>query len=99
MGNVRSVPNKTDELVALTQHQREYQECSIMLFTETRLTALAPDTNAALDGFQTAQAERTKESGKRKGGGVAVFVNDRWCNSGHITSKEQLCSKDIELLA
>ena len=39
------------------------------------------------------------ESGKRKGGGLAVFVNDSWCNSGHITVKEQVCSKDIELLA
>ena len=39
------------------------------------------------------------ESGKRKGGGLAVFVNDSWCNSGHITVKEQVCSKDIKLLA
>ncbi|KAI4878182.1 hypothetical protein NFI96_009369 [Prochilodus magdalenae] len=28
---------------------------------------------------------------RRKGGGLAVFVNDRWCNSGHITIKEQIC--------
>ncbi|TWW76587.1 hypothetical protein D4764_13G0012490 [Takifugu flavidus] len=27
MGNVRSLPNKMDELAALTRHQREYQEC------------------------------------------------------------------------
>ena len=36
---------------------------------------------------------------ERKGGGLAVFVNDRWCNSGHITVKDPVCSKDIELLA
>lgn len=28
-----------------------------------------------------------------------MFVNDRWCNSGHITVKEQLCCRDFELLA
>ncbi|XP_029922299.1 NLR family CARD domain-containing protein 3-like [Myripristis murdjan] len=98
MGNVRSLPNKMDELAALTRHQRDYRECSIMMFTETWLTELTPDTAADLDGFKLVRADRTRESGKRKGGGLAVFVNDRWCNSGHITIKEQLCCRDIELL-
>lgn len=88
MGNIRSLTNKMDELAALTRHQREFRESSIMLFTETWLTELT-----------LLRADRTKESGKRKGGGLAVFVNDRWCNPGHITVKEKLCSKDIELLA
>ena len=88
-----------DELTALTQHQKDYRECSIMVLTETWLTELTPDTDANLDGFHLQQADRTAESGKGKGGGLAVFVNDSWCNSGHITVKEQVCSKDIELLA
>ncbi|TWW68206.1 hypothetical protein D4764_19G0000040 [Takifugu flavidus] len=92
MGNVRSLPNKMDELAALTRHQREYRESSL-------LTALIPDTAAQLEGFTLLRADRSRESGKRKGGGLAVFVNDRWCNSGHITIKEQHCCKDIELLA
>ena len=29
---------------------------------------------------------------------IMVLVNDRWCNSGHITVKEQVCSKAIKLL-
>ena len=95
MGNVRSLPNKMDELTALTQHQRDNCECSIMVLTEMWLTELSPDTDANLDGFQLRQADRIPESGKRKGGGLAVFVNNRWCNSGHITVKEQVCSKDI----
>ncbi|KAI3366211.1 hypothetical protein L3Q82_010036 [Scortum barcoo] len=53
MGNVRSLPNKMDELAALTRHQREYRECSLLLFTETWLTALTPDTAAELDGFHS----------------------------------------------
>ena len=44
---------------------------------ETRLTELTPDTDAYLDGFQLRQADRMAESGKRKGRGLAVFVNDR----------------------
>ncbi|KAI4875879.1 hypothetical protein NFI96_009456 [Prochilodus magdalenae] len=99
MGNVRLLPNKMDELTVLTRHQREYRECSVMVFTETWLTTLTPDTLVSLDGFHLIRADRTAESGKKKGGGLALFLNDRWCNSGHITIKEQICCKDIELLA
>jgi len=70
-----------------------------MVFTETWLTEFTPCTHAALDGFRIIRADGTTESGKRKGGGLAVFVNDRWCNSGHITVKVQTCTADIELLA
>ena len=39
------------------------------------------------------------ESDKHKGGGFAVYVNDRWCNPGHITVKDRICSLDMELVA
>ena len=99
MGNVRSFPNKMDELTALTQHQRDYCECSIMVLMETWITELTPDTDVNLDGFQQRWADMTAESGKKKGGGLAVFVNDRWFNSGHIAVKEEVCSKDINIFA
>lgn len=71
-----------------------------MWFTETWLNELTMDSLVMLDGFQLVRADRmAKESGKRKGGGIAMFVNNRWCNPGHINVKEQLCTKDIELLA
>ncbi|KAI3373391.1 hypothetical protein L3Q82_021937 [Scortum barcoo] len=41
----------------------------------------------------------TRERGKKKGGGIALFVNDKWCNPGHIHVKEQRYTRDIELLA
>ena len=71
MGNVRSLPNNMDEL---TQHQRDYRECSIMVLTVTWLTELTPDMDANLDGFQLRRVDRMAESGKRKGGGLAVTV-------------------------
>ena len=70
-----------------------------MVLTETWLTELTPDMGTNLDGFQLRRAHRTAERGKRKGGGLAVFVTNSWCNSEHITVKEQVFSKDIELLA
>ena len=32
-------------------------------------------------------------------GGLAVFVNNRWCSPGHVTIKDNICSPDIEVLA
>lgn len=98
-GNVRSIYNNMDELTALRRHQRVYRECSLMLFTETWLTELTPDSIVTLDWFQLVRTDRTRESGKRKGGGLGLFVNDKWCNPGHITVKEKLCRGDIKLLA
>ncbi|KAI3375949.1 hypothetical protein L3Q82_016362 [Scortum barcoo] len=39
------------------------------------------------------------DSRKKKGGGVAVYANNKWYNPGHITVKERVCSPDSELLA
>ena len=100
MGNVRSLPNKMEELSALTRLQWEYRECSLMMFTESWLNGLTPDPHVTLDGFHLVRADRSDgESGKKKGGGLMMYVNERWCNAGHISVKEQRCTKDIELLA
>ncbi|KAI3369831.1 hypothetical protein L3Q82_024408, partial [Scortum barcoo] len=62
---------------------------------DKRLRTRLPNWTASLSYGRT----EARTSGKRKGGGLAVFVNDRWCKPGHITIKEQHCCKDIELLA
>lgn len=99
-GNVRSLVNKMDELEALTRTRREYRECSIMCFCETWLHEQTPDSAVALPGFHTIRADRdTTMSGKSKGGGLAVLVNSRWCNPGHIHVKKRVCSPNIELIA
>ncbi|XP_049911756.1 uncharacterized protein LOC126397200 [Epinephelus moara] len=100
MGNVRSLGNKMDELTALTRSHQEYRECSLMIFSESWLHTDVPDHNVSTVGFHTVRADRDcTKSGKRKGGGLAVYVNNRWCNPGHITVKDRICSPDIELLA
>ncbi|KAI3364634.1 hypothetical protein L3Q82_011411 [Scortum barcoo] len=48
------------------------------------LDASIPDANVELPDFSTVRADRdTKACGKRKGGGLALYVNKRWCNPGH----------------
>ncbi|KAK2863621.1 hypothetical protein Q5P01_003154 [Channa striata] len=72
MGHVGSLFNKLDELTALTRLQQKYKESSLMCFTETWLSDTTPDSVVALDGFKLVRADRGwKESGKRKGGGLA----------------------------
>ncbi|XP_073674252.1 uncharacterized protein [Garra rufa] len=80
--------------------ERVYRESSLLCFTETWLNQDTPDSVVSLTGFTFVRADRSaEESGKKKGGGLAVFVNDRWCNPGHVNVKVKLCSRDIELLA
>ena len=99
MGNVRSLGNKTDELHALIKSQREYRECSVLCFTETWLHSHIPGHSVAVPGFSTVRADRdVTSSGKKKGGGIALYVSVRWCNPGHVHMKEHFCSPDIELL-
>lgn len=70
-----------------------------MCFTETWLHAQFPDHSAAVPGFRTVRADRDAvQSGKKKGGGVAVYVSERWCNPNHVCVKERFCSPNIKLL-
>ena len=100
MGNVNSLPNKIDELASLVKNVKTYKECSLMCFSKTWLTANIPDANVEIPGFITVRSNRKVEScGKKKGGGLAVYINARWCNPGHVSTKISICTKDIELLA
>lgn len=89
MGNIRSLINKTDELSALMKHQAAYKESSILCFTESWLHENIQDSAVELDGFTMVRANRSKNSGKQRGGGLVVFINSRWCHSGHASVKQQ----------
>ena len=53
-----------------------------------------------MNGFMTVQADQDHRlSGKTRGGGLALLVNNRWCHPFHITVKECICTPNIELLA
>ncbi|TWW76585.1 hypothetical protein D4764_13G0012470 [Takifugu flavidus] len=74
MGNMRSLPNKMDELSALTRLQREYRECSLMCFTETWLNGLSSDSHVTLDGFQLVRADRKANEGGH------IRVKEQYCS-------------------
>ena len=99
MGNLRSLCKNYEELSALANNQREFKNASLPIFTETWLTPSMPDSTVYLDHFHLERADRTANSGKTSGVGLAVYVNQNWSKPGHIAVKEQLCDRDIELLA
>lgn len=69
-------------------------------FTETWLHSLIPDYSVEVPGFSLVRGDRdSSKSRKKKGGGISLYVSERWCNPGHVNVKEQICSPDIELLA
>lgn len=100
MGNVNSLSNKADELGALVRNDKLYRESSVMVFTETWLCNNITDATIELPGFSQVRADRDPSlSGKSKGGGLIIYINERWCNPNHITVKNIICCPDVELLS
>lgn len=60
----------------------------------TKMNELTPDSLITLDSFQPVQLDqRATESGKGKGGGVAMFINEG--GTPAIFIQEQCCTSDI----
>lgn len=96
LGNARSLNNKTDELQANAKFLSEYKDSCVMCFTETWLHDQIPDSHVLLDRFQLVRADRTDDSGKSKGGGLCMYINDQWCTN--FTTKSTFCNELVELL-
>lgn len=59
MGNAKSVPNKVEELTALTRLQWKYKQSSLLLLTQTWLTKSTLDFDVTLDDFQLVRVDRS----------------------------------------
>lgn len=52
-----------------------------MCFTETWLTSVNTGAMVDLPGFNLVRTDcDAKKTGKRRGRGIALFANNRWCN-------------------
>ena len=93
---MRSLENKRDELRARITTHREVRECCALIFTETWLSDKVSDCAFQLQTHSVHRADRTAASGKVKGGGVCVFINNSWC--GDVRTVHKHCSPDVEFL-
>ena len=91
---LKTLPNKCDELEALVRNQRLYKESSLICLSESWLNDNTPDLCVDI------RADRDRSmSGKRKGRGIILCFNQRWVNPRNVTVKERICCPDIELLS
>lgn len=99
MANVQSLRNKIDELQATVHVHHAYREACILAFTETWLKSQDSDSVLTINGFGIPlRTDRDPViTGKSQGGGVCLYINERWCNS--VIVRESLCTQDIELLS
>lgn len=96
LGNARSLRTKMDELRINARSCFEYRDLSLMAFTETWLHKDIPSSLVELEGFSLIRADRGKSSGKDRGGGVCVYMSNRWCTQ--YTVRETGCTPDAEYL-
>ncbi|KAI4897626.1 hypothetical protein NFI96_030156, partial [Prochilodus magdalenae] len=97
LSNLRSLSNKTEELLLLNQTNKDFSAASALCFTETWLSELTPDSALHLPGFQLHRADRDAErSGKSRGGGICFYINERWCRDTTVLLKS--CSPHLESL-
>jgi len=97
LSNVRSIRNKFDTLTALARFDHDYKSACVICITETWLSPLDTDTSVSLDNFTLFRNDRDYSLGKGRGGGVCLYINDRWCKNVNVVSKTS--TPDIEFLS
>ena len=97
LANVRSIRNKLDEVSARVRYDYVFRESCIICFTETWLAADDNEHFTFIEGFSCVRSDRTDESKKTKGGGLCIYINERYCNN--YTVIKRMCSPELELLA
>lgn len=97
LANVRSLENKMDYIRLWRASQRGVRDCCVYVFTETWLNNNIMDSAMQLQGLTMHRADRVASlTGKERGGGLAVYVNNLWCQDSVTVSVH--CSPHIELL-
>ena len=98
LANVRSLPNKMDELLLLNRINKDFSGSAALCFTETWLGESTPDSILHLPGFQLHRADRVKElTGKIRGGGICFYINEGWCTD--VTVLRITCTPHLESIS
>ena len=94
LANVQSLDKKIDELRARISYQRDIKNCNVLCFTDSWLNN--DMNNIQLAGFTLFRQDRTAASGRTRGAGLCIFVN----NIRDTKSKEisRFCSSEVEYL-
>ena len=84
--NARSIVKNYDHLEAISHHQL-LTNCCIYAVTESWLTPNITDNQIQLTGYTVIRTDRNfDQSSKTKGGGLLLYINNRWAKSIKIIS-------------
>ena len=90
------------ELCANVSFLSEYKDACVMCFSETWFDSKISDDSLHIDGFGTPyRGDRAsfEVTGKHCGGGVCVYINEKYCNKGNVTLRKHTSSPDVDILA
>ncbi len=97
LANVCSLDNKLDYIRLLRSTQRTVRDFCVFVFTETWLNNSVPDCAIQLEQLTCYRADRALvEGGKRRSGGLCVYINDAWCRDAVVVCKH--CSPLVEFM-
>ena len=59
------------------------------------------DESVAIDGFgEPYRMDRdSKHTGKERGGGVCLYVSEKFCDRANVTVKQRTCTPELELIS
>jgi hypothetical protein len=90
--NARSVDNKMTELATLVKYDHDYRSSSLICVTETWLSE--NKTEIELEGLTTIRYDRdAKGTVKNKGGGLCMFVNNKWATQFTVRERVSTFTK------
>ena len=92
--------HQLDSLHANVKFLEEYRNSCILCFTETWCGEETPVENTRLEGFGFPyRLDRARDiTGKKNGGGVCIYVNERWCKKNAVIVRETHNTGDVESL-
>lgn len=96
LANVRSITNKMDEIKLQLACDQLCGNCAVLIFTETWHGVNDPVCPFELAERTLFRADRTMESGKKKGGGLCVYIHQKWCSDVDLI--ETYCSAELEYM-
>jgi hypothetical protein len=106
VSNVRSIRPNSDnqnleELQTYASYMTEFRNACLLCISETWFSEEISDQSVFIDGFGVPiRTDRDKAtSGKACGGGVCLYVNERWCSSANVTVRKQLNTREVDLLS
>ena len=88
------------ELEAMCNNSRDLRNSCLLALTETWLTDKISDNCVSLPGFGIpCRSDRNYNNvDKSRGGGVCLYLNERWCKKEKVTVKQQLSTPELDLI-